>query len=59
MPVTAIRVRLVDREGGTRMEMRAMFESREDMDKWVATGAVEGLQEAVGQIDALLASESA
>jgi uncharacterized protein YndB with AHSA1/START domain len=59
MPVTAIRVRLVDREGGTRMEMRAMFESREDMDKWVATGSVEGLQEAVGQIDALLASESA
>ena len=54
MPVSAIRVRLVDREGGTRMEMRAKFESREDMDKWVGTGSVEGLQEAVGQIDALL-----
>jgi uncharacterized protein YndB with AHSA1/START domain len=54
MPVSTIRVRLVDREGGTRMEMRATFETREDMDKWVATGSVEGLQGAVGQIDALL-----
>jgi len=36
------------------MEMRARFESREDMDKWVGTGSVEGLQTAVGQIDALL-----
>ncbi len=54
MPVSTIRVRLVDREGGTRMEMRAKFESREDMDKWVGTGSVEGLQDAVSQIDALL-----
>jgi uncharacterized protein YndB with AHSA1/START domain len=57
MPVSTIRVRLVDREGGTRMEMRAKFESREDMDKWVRTGSVEGLQEAVGQIDSLLVQE--
>jgi uncharacterized protein YndB with AHSA1/START domain len=55
MPASTIQVRLVDREGGTRMEMRAMFESREDMDEWVTTGSVEGMQEAVGQIDALLA----
>jgi hypothetical protein len=34
--------------------MRAMFESREDMDNWVGTGSVEGLQGALGQIDALL-----
>src|SRR5918996_4204054 len=54
MPVSTITVRLIDREGGTRMEMRAMFESREDMDKWVGTGSVEGLQGAIGQIDALL-----
>jgi uncharacterized protein YndB with AHSA1/START domain len=56
MPVSTIRVGLVDREGGTRMEMGATFESREDMDTWVDTGSVEGLQEAVGQIDALLVS---
>ena len=54
MPVTTIRVRLVDSEGGTRMEVRATFESREDMDDWVATGSDEGMQGAVGQIDALL-----
>ena len=54
MPVSTISVRLVDRERGTRMEMRAMFESREDMNQWVGTGSVEGLQEAVGQIDVLL-----
>ena len=57
MPISTISVRLVDRQGGTRMEMRAKFESREDLDKWVATGSVEGLQEAVGQIDALLVRE--
>jgi hypothetical protein len=34
--------------------MRAKFESREDMDKWVGTGTLEGLQQAVGQMDALL-----
>jgi hypothetical protein len=55
MPVTTIRARLADREGGTRMEVRATFESREDMDRWVATGSDEGLQKALGQIDALLA----
>lgn len=54
MPVSTITVRLVDREGGTRMELRASFESREDMDTWVATGTIEGLREAVGQTDALL-----
>ena len=54
MPVSTIRVRIVDREGGTRMEVCATFESREEMDTWVGTGSFEGLQEAVGQIDALL-----
>jgi uncharacterized protein YndB with AHSA1/START domain len=54
MPVSTIRVRLAGRERGTRMEVRAMFESREDMDTWVGTGSVEGLQEALGQMDALL-----
>jgi uncharacterized protein YndB with AHSA1/START domain len=54
MPVTTITVRFTDRDGGTRMEMRASFESREDMEKWVSVGTVEGLQQAVGQMDALL-----
>jgi uncharacterized protein YndB with AHSA1/START domain len=54
MPISTIRVRLAGRQGGTRMELRAMFESREDMDNWVSTGTAEGLARAVGQIDALL-----
>ena len=54
MPVSTITVRLVDREGGTRMEMCAEFESRADMDRWVGTGSVEGLRGAVDQMDALL-----
>jgi uncharacterized protein YndB with AHSA1/START domain len=54
MPVSAIGVRLTLGEVGTRMEMSARFESREDMDKWVGTGSVEGLRAALGQIDALL-----
>jgi uncharacterized protein YndB with AHSA1/START domain len=54
MPVTKISVRLTERGGGTRMEMHSAFESREDMEKWVRMGTVEGLREAVGQMDALL-----
>ena len=55
MPVTTVSVRLTERGGGTRMEMHLMFESREDMEKLMGTGIVEGLRQAVGQIDGLLA----
>ena len=54
-PVMTVRVRLSERDGGTRMEMSSRFESREDMDRLVEMGIVEGLREAVGQMDALLA----
>ena len=54
MPVTKVRVQLTRRGGGTRMEMHSAFESRDDMEKWVSMGTVEGLQQAVGQMDALL-----
>jgi uncharacterized protein YndB with AHSA1/START domain len=54
MPVSKVSVRLAERGGGTRMEMHWAFESREDMEKWVGFGSVEGLQDAVGQMDALL-----
>jgi uncharacterized protein YndB with AHSA1/START domain len=54
MPVSTVRVRLAERDGGTRMEMHSTFESREDMEKWVSTGSDEGVREAVGQMDALL-----
>jgi uncharacterized protein YndB with AHSA1/START domain len=54
MPVSRVRVRLTERDGGTRMEMHSTFESREEMEKLVSMGVVEGLQQAVGQMDALL-----
>jgi uncharacterized protein YndB with AHSA1/START domain len=54
MPVSRIRVRLTERDGGTRMELQSAFESREDMEKWVSMGTVDGLQQAIGQMDALL-----
>jgi uncharacterized protein YndB with AHSA1/START domain len=54
MPLSTVWVQLTERDGGTRMEMRSTFESREDMEKWVGMGTLEGLQQAVGQMDALL-----
>jgi uncharacterized protein YndB with AHSA1/START domain len=54
LPTTAIQVRLTDRGGTTRMEMRSRFESREHMDRVVSMGAIEVLQQAVGQMDGLL-----
>jgi uncharacterized protein YndB with AHSA1/START domain len=54
MPVNMVRVRLTERDDGTRMEMQSTFESREDMERLVDMGTVEGLRDAVGQMDALL-----
>jgi uncharacterized protein YndB with AHSA1/START domain len=55
MPVFTVRVRLTEHAGGTRMEMHLRFESREDLERMVNMGTVGGLQQAVGQIDGLLA----
>jgi uncharacterized protein YndB with AHSA1/START domain len=54
MPISTVHMRLTERDGGTRMELRSTFESREDLEKWLSTGTLEGQQEAVGQMDALL-----
>jgi uncharacterized protein YndB with AHSA1/START domain len=56
MPVIKVEVRLSERDGGTRMEIRATYESREEMDKLIEMGALEGFQQSVGQMDALLAA---
>ncbi len=56
MPTIAVRVRLTEHGGGTRMELRAAFNSREDMEKLANMGMEEGLKQAVGQMDALLAA---
>ncbi|WP_121749584.1 SRPBCC domain-containing protein [Streptomyces sp. E2N166] len=55
MPVTTTRVTLTERDGGTRMEMRSAFDTREQMDQLAKMGMEEGLREAVGQMDGLLA----
>ncbi|MBD3010272.1 MULTISPECIES: SRPBCC domain-containing protein [unclassified Streptomyces] len=54
MPTTTVRVRLSEHDGGTRMEMRSVYDSREQMEQMVNMGTVEGLRQAVGQMDALL-----
>ena len=55
LPTTTVEVRLGEHGGGTRMEMRSTFASVEHMEQVVDMGGVEGLQRAVGQVDALLA----
>ncbi|NEW69871.1 SRPBCC family protein [Streptomyces rhizosphaericus] len=54
MPTTTVRVRLYEHGGGTRMEMRSAYDSREQMEQMVNMGTDEGLRQAVGQMDALL-----
>lgn len=53
--VTTVRIRLTERDPGTRMEMRSTFSSREHMDQIVDMGAVEAYRQSVGQMDAVLA----
>jgi uncharacterized protein YndB with AHSA1/START domain len=55
-PTTTIRVRLAERHGRTRMEIRSTFSSREHLEQVIRIGAVEAFEQSVGQIDALLAA---
>jgi hypothetical protein len=48
-------MQLREQDGRTRMELRSTFESREQMQQVMDMGTAEGMQEAVGQMDALLA----
>lgn len=52
-------VTLEESGGRTRMTMRSSFESLEQLEKMVEMGMEEGLREAVGQIDAVLAGQPA
>ena len=54
-PATAVQMRLTEHDGGTRMELRSVFGSREQMEQLDEMGMEEGLKQAVGQMDALLA----
>jgi uncharacterized protein YndB with AHSA1/START domain len=55
MPVIDVRVLLSEQGHGTRMEIRSTYASREEMDKLIEMGGLEGFQQSVGQMDALLA----
>jgi uncharacterized protein YndB with AHSA1/START domain len=55
LPTNTVRMQLNSYDGGTRMELRSVFDSREQMDQLLGMGMDEGLQLAVGQMDDLLA----
>ncbi len=51
-----LQLRLTEHDGGTRMELRSVFDSRERMEQVERLGAIEAQRAAVGQMDALLAA---
>ena len=53
-PTTAVQVRLAERDGGTRMELRFRFASREHMERLRRVGAFDVFGLSVGQMDALI-----
>jgi uncharacterized protein YndB with AHSA1/START domain len=55
LPTTTVLMQLVEHDGGTRMELRSTYDSREQMEQLISMGMAEGLEESVGQMDALLA----
>lgn len=55
MPVTVTRVTFDETDGSTRMVMHAEYSSAEAMAQLLEMGMEEGLKEAVGQMDGLLA----
>jgi uncharacterized protein YndB with AHSA1/START domain len=58
LPVTETRVRIeAIGEGRARMTIDSIFPSTEAMEQLLAMGMEEGLKQAVGQIDAILAED--
>ncbi len=55
MPTTRVQVQLTEHDGGTRMVVRSVFDSLEQMEQLVNMGATEVFVQTVGQMDALLA----
>jgi len=56
LPVTHVSVTLTPTGSGTRMVMLSSFPTTEALDQLVEMGMLEGLRQAVGQIDDLLAA---
>ena len=60
LPLNSARVTIDDIGGGrTRMSIESIFPSAAAMEQVLAMGMEEGLKEAVGQIDAILAEDTA
>lgn len=58
LPTTAARVTIDDiGDGRTRMTVQSTFPDTESMEKLLAMGVEEGLTQALGQIDAILAED--
>jgi uncharacterized protein YndB with AHSA1/START domain len=58
LPVTEMRVRIeATGDGRTRMSIDSIFPSTEAMEQVLAMGMEEGLKQAIGQIDAILAED--
>ena len=56
MPMTRMSVHLTARpDGGTRMTIESTFPSREAMEQLISMGMDQGMHEALGQIEAVLA----
>ena len=56
MPVGRSEVRLVEHDGGTRITWTVTYATREDLDRILQMGAVEGTRAAMGQMDEVLAA---
>jgi uncharacterized protein YndB with AHSA1/START domain len=56
LPSSQMAIRLEQEAGTTRMILKTTYESSEELDKVVEMGALEGIRQAVGQIDAILAA---
>lgn len=58
LPMSEARVTIEEiGDGRTRMSLESIFPSTEAMEQVLAMGAEEGLKQAIGQIDAILAEE--
>ena len=58
LPLTTARVTIEEiGSGRTRMSIESRFPSTEAMEQVLALGAEEGLKQAIGQIDAILAED--
>ncbi len=55
MPTTVATVTITESDGATTMAIESRFASREGMEQTLEMGAEQGISEAIGQIDGLLA----